>query len=471
MAYDLAWLSTATFADLDAAMSNIITRREVEPLLRTQQGAAIAKRLIETRSVVPALAKTAYGIEWLRTANYAQLSAALKDINARPQIELLLRTVEGAKIASQLINDTRVVPPADEPVSEEEQAAIDADNARAEEQVAADQQVGETVAQAIVETPAKTVVELPKVKIVRDYQVEDEQGKPLGRRTHIEGWTNEEIFAKYEAAHTNAVRYAERLKKRLDLMDQATKTQQSAAVAAAEADQAIVAAKKENDPIKFTEAVKKTSVAERETEAAKRAAAQYASIIIESWMDDHKEDYVPCEASADLLNQWMGQNGLQLSYENLEKAFQATKAKQPIPERRAAQTSAAPVTNPQAAAVVAPVAQAASITQPAAEATAQGNTANPSATSSAATAQAQTTTSANAGQSATARRPGVNGGLQPNAASARPVKQQPSAQTDRAALMKEIRSLSPSEYRTKVEKSEEFRQRLKAAGIVDAGVR
>jgi 8-oxo-dGTP diphosphatase len=124
------------------------------------------------------------------------------------------------------------MPPADEPVSEEEQAAIDADNARAEEQAAADEVVEPVV--EVVAPPAPKV-EAPKVKIVRDYQVEDEQGKPLGRRTHIEGWTNEEIYAKYEAAHTNAVRYAERLKKRIDAMEAAGRTQQSAAAAAHEA--------------------------------------------------------------------------------------------------------------------------------------------------------------------------------------------------------------------------------------------
>jgi hypothetical protein len=471
MAYDIAWLQNATFADLDAAMSNVVTRREVEPVLRTKQGEAIARKLIEARGIASAAPKQQYGIEWLKTATYDALKVALTDAAARPQIELLLRTVEGAKIASELINDKRVVPPAAEPVSEEEQTQIDADNARADAEASADAEAVAPVAEPVAPAPAPTQ-EAPKTKIVRDYQVEDEQGKPLGRRTHLEGWSVEEIYAKYEAAHTNAVRYAERLKKRVDTFEAATRTAKMAADANQQADVAVVEAKESNDPEKFNEAVNKKSAAQRETEAARRANQQYANVIIESWMDDHKEDYVPCEASAELLNQWMGQNNLTLSYENLERAFQATKAKQPVPERRAVETPAEPEANPQVAATTLVAAPAAPITQPVAATVVNEIPANPSANPQAA-AQAPAPTSANAPNTQAARRPGVNGGLQPGTTSAqRPApKQQTPQQTDRAQLMKEIRNLTPGEYRTKVEKSAEFRQRLQAAGIIDAGVR
>jgi hypothetical protein len=469
MAHDLAWLQNATFADLDAAMSNIATRREVEPILRTKQGEAIARKLIETRGSVPAAPKQQYGIEWLRTTSYEALKTALLDNAARPQIEMLMRTVEGAKIASELINDKRVVPPADEPVSEEEQTQIDADTARAEAAAVTDALVApvEEVPPAPVKAP-----EAPKVKIVRDYQVEDEQGKPLGRRTHLEGWTVEEIYAKYEAAHTNAVRYAERLKKRVDTFEAASRTAKTAEEANQQANAAVVEAKETNDPEKFNEAVNKKSVAQRETDAARSAQQKYANVIIESWMDDHKEDYVPCEASAELLNQYMGQNSLQLSYENLERAFQATKDRQPVPQRQAAGASAGPVNNPPVPAATEVAAPAASITQPAAATVVQEPVANPTAPPQAA-AQAQTPTSAAAQNAPAARRPGVNGGLQPGTTSApRPTKQSQTPQmTDRAQLMKEIKTLSPGEFRTKVEKSAEFRQRLQAAGILDAGVR
>lgn len=470
MAYDLAWLSQATFADLDAAMQNITTRREVEPLLRTKQGEAIARRLIETRGTAPAAPKQQYGIEWLRSATYADLKAALVDVNARPQVENLLRTVEGAKIASQLINDTRVVPPAnEEPVSEEEQAQIDADNARADAeaaQAAQEPQVEETPA-----VPAKAV-EQPKTKIVVDYQVTDEQtGKPIGRPTHVEGWTAEEVIEKLKAAHMNAVRYAERLKKRIDTFDQATRVAEQAAKAKAAADEAVAIAKKENDPSKFSEAVDKTSTAQRQKEAADRATAQYYSILIESWMDDHKEDYVPCEASSELLNAWLLANNKPVSYENLEAAFQATKHKQPVPQRRAASVSVAQETNPPAAATAPTVASVEPIAQPAAVEAVPAS-ANPPAVPPAA-ALAPTPTSAKAAQSAPARRPGVNGGLQPGSTSARrPVAQQQTPQqTERSILMKEIRNMDPGQYRKLVATSEEFRNRLKAAGIVDAGVR
>ena len=229
-------------------------------------------------------------------------------------------------------------------------------------------------------------------------------------------------------------------------------------------------AKKENDPAKFNEAVKKTSVAERERAAAEQATAQYNRIIIDGWIDDHQEDYVPCEASAELLKQWLITNGKPLSYENLEAAFVATKHKQPVPQKRAAQVPAVTETNPPAAAATQPVATAASITPPAA-ATVVNETPATSVPPQAQT-PASETTSAPAGKSATARRPGVNGGLQPGTLSAqRPVQGATTQATDSAAFRRSITKMSRIEFRQKYETSAKFREECKANGIVDAAQR
>ena len=317
------------------------------------------------------------------------------------------------------------------------------------------------------------VAETPKAKIVVDYQVTDEQsGKPIGRPTHIEGWTTEEVIEKLKSAHINAVRYAERLKKKADAFDQAARATEVATKAKIAAEEATAQAKSAQDPAKFNEAVDKHSAAQREKEAADKATAQYYSILIESWMDDHKEDYVPCEASSSLLNDWLLANNKPITYDNLEAAFQATKRNQPVPQRRAVQAPAEQENNPPAAAAVAPVAQAAPIVQPAAAAAVPTSTATPSATPPAA-ATASETTSGKAAQSAPPRRLGVNGGLQPGTTRApRPLPQPQTPQkTERSAILKEIAKMDPSQYRKLVATSEEFRNRLKAAGIQDAGVR
>ena len=60
----------------------------------------------------------------------------------------------------------------------------------------------------------------PKEKIVRDYQATDDEGNPIGRRTHLEADTWEDMSKKLEEAHVNAVRYAERMKKRASIKPQ-----------------------------------------------------------------------------------------------------------------------------------------------------------------------------------------------------------------------------------------------------------
>lgn len=471
--YDMAWLKKATFEELDAAMNDVTSRRTVEQLLRTPQGEAIAKQLIENRK---AASDEKYNMEWLQTATYETLKAALLDPTARPQVEKLMRTPKGATLASQIINGTRVqeVVVEQAAVTPEEQAQIDVDLARANAEEAEAKRVADE--EAAARSTQQPVVE-EKKKIVIDYQVDDEKGNPIGRRTHIEGWTNEEVIEKLKAAHINAVRYAERVKKSQILAVEAQTKQkgleEGVKKSEQEAAEAVEAASKEKDPAKLQEAIKKVSKADREAEIAREAAKAQGRIIGQTWMEDHKHDFQPCDASSKIIGDWLARNGREFSYENLELAFEATKHQLPAPTQQVVEeTLATQVDNTSVAASVAPAAQAASITPPAAAAAEPVIPANTSAAPTAAST-APLSASAAATNTPAARRPGVNGSLPPGTLTAgRPLRTQESTTTQQTAEFRRlVAKMPPQEFRKKMATSKEFRDQAQAAGIIDAAQR
>jgi hypothetical protein len=469
--YNMEWLKTATFEQLDAAMNSHSSRSEVTALLKTPEGERIGKSLVEgAKNRI----EGTYNMAWLEAATKESLKAALLDSNARPQLEKLLRTPKGANIASQIINGTR--PQAEavaEVVASEEQVQIDADIARADAEAAEAARI--TAEEAARNMPSNTPVE-EKKKIVVDYQVTDEKGVAIGRPTHIEGWTNEEVIEKLKAAHVNAVRYAERIKKS-QITSIQSQTEQAHARAAVkkseqEATEALEVATKEKDPAKLQDAIKKVSKAERDAQIAREAEEAQGRIIAKVWMEDHKDDFQPCDASSNIIGEWLTQNGRELSYENLELAFEAKKHQLPAPTRQAVEeTPAAPASNAPVSATAAPAASAAPIVPPAAAAVVPASTVTPSAVPPAA-ATTPLPTPVAATNTPAARRPGVNGSLPPGSLSAqRPSEQAAPQATDVVALKKEIARMPAQEYRKKLQTSKEFRDRLVAAGIIDAAYR
>src|SRR5271166_911874 len=281
-AYNLAWLKKATFNQLNAAMTDPQVRPLLEPVLRTREGDALARQIIAMRSqetepteenVLPA---GAYDIEWLEGLNskedgLAQLKTALRIPAAKAQLESVMRTRRGAEAAMILANKGRVAPSSAEPVSEEEQAQIDADVARADAEAAE----AERIARGEQPPPAPE----PPKKIIVDYQVTDEKtGQPIGRPTHFESLDVMEIIEKLKNAHINAVRYAERLKKNQVIATESETQQRKAAYQAkqsqTEADQAVAEASTTQDPTKFKEAITKVSKAEREQQLADEIARE-----------------------------------------------------------------------------------------------------------------------------------------------------------------------------------------------------
>jgi hypothetical protein len=432
----------------------------------------------------------------MRSATLADLKAAMVDPVAKAQVNELLRTKEAAYIAQDMLQDPDYVPVSKRVPEGDEAAAIAADTAQADAQAAADAAaaVAEAAAAAAPPVPPPAPV-LPSyeaedaeareagigvtrdaqgrvTRLVQNYQVTDEAtGQPIGRPTHLEAKSWPEMVSKQKTAHLNAVRFAERTKrnqtKSRDLIAQTQEAQQSAAKSRQEADEATQAIVKEKDPAKVVEAVHKMSKADREQQIADQSAEEHGRVIGRIWMADHTEDFFPCEANSNIIKDWLGKNNLVLSYDNLDKALEATRQRLApvVPATQPAnEVSAPPAPNPPAPAPAAPVAVAPPIPAPAPVAAVPVPPAAVPSPQAAVPAPAPTPAAATI--AAPARRVGVNGSLVPGASSAaRPTAVALPQETVRAELLKVINSLSPAEYRKRLTTSKEFRDQHTAAGI------
>ncbi len=438
-------------------------------------------------------------LEWLESATLEDLKSAMRTPETLGAVNALLVTPEGKKIASEMLNDPDYKPKSRVQPTAEEAAQIAADVARASEEAAA---ALVPTAEAVPEVQPVVVNDLSKKiaakraqedeaavkygltivrdadgdieKVIHEYQATDEDGRPIGRPTHFESASLIEAIGKVQNAHVNAARYGDRVKnnrfKQSASALSAAEKSAAATSAMAESDRLAEEAANEKDPVKMKEAVKKSAAAQRESEKAEAAEKAHQQLVAQGWMDDHKEDFVPCLASSNIMREYMVANELLFTYDNLEKAFEAVKTQLPKVERQQAtevSTSAAPVVNPPAAAstaaavpvvanppaVVAPVVEEKPIVQP--EVVTPTPTAEAPITTSVAAPNAQPAT----------RKPGVNGSLQPGSMSAaRPVTVMQTPEETRSKLMRDIGKMSSVEFRKKLRDANYVKQ-LDAAGI------
>jgi hypothetical protein len=414
---------------------------------------------------------------WLESATPADLKSVLNASSRYPEklasLNALLATPEGMKIAHDMINDPHYVPVSKRPIDPADEAQFQADTLLAEQQAALDAQAQADEAAAL-EAAGTPVVEAPvvvpieeKKKITIDYQVTAEDGTPIGRRTTVSGWSPEEIYKKLQDAHINAVRYAHRVSKNkvkdVEIQTELRNLDAQAKASEQEAADAVEVAAKE--PAKLQDAIKKSSKADKDVELARQAALQKGQLIANAWVADHKDDFLPCDANTKLMGEWMAANQLTLTYENLERAFTANETKlvkptfeQPVEEH----AEVVPNTQTPAAATVAAPAPVI----PAAAPAAAVPVSNATPPASQPTATAPQATSAAPANTAVARRPGVNGGLQPGTLTAgRPSGQATPQTTSAADFQKMVDKMPAPEFRKKVATSKEFREQLRAAGI------
>lgn len=442
-------------------------------------------------------------LDWLKAADLEQLKNAMRSGGAvLGAVNALLQTPEGKKIAYEMMNDPDYVPFSQRTPDPDEAAQIAADQAEADRQAQAaeaQRQADELAANAADDAakPVETTTPVApqaeeKKKYVIDYQVTDEDsGRPVGRATHFESFGTEvealRVFVeKLKAAHINAVRYAERIKtnrfKQSAASLEATERSVAANAAQAESDRLAAEAAKEQDPAKMQEAVKKATAAQRDADIARKASIEHGRIIGQTWMEDHKHDFLPCDASTSILGKYLKDNNLVLSYDNLQRAFEAVKHQLPPVTTDGQQGAATDVTvpavtvdNSQPTAAASAAAPAASITQPAAAAAAPETPSQSTVAPPASSTTAQASTPAAPNQATAARKPAVNGGLQPGQLSAQRPGAPTTAQQDpaqaRSQLLREIGKMDPAIYRKKLATDAKYREKLIAAGIPVIGHR
>jgi len=65
---------------------------------------------------------------------------------------------------------------------------------------------------------------------------------------------------------------------------------------------------------------------ERNAQIARETARAAGKVLVDAWLADHKEDFVPSDEHSQSIGQWLQTNNLELSYENLDAALSALMA-------------------------------------------------------------------------------------------------------------------------------------------------
>src|SRR5208282_1965902 len=202
----------------------------------------------------------------------------------------------------------------------QEAATAEAVRVAAEAEVARIKEVeAETARQAEAARVAEEAAK-PKQKIIREYQIRDEQGRPIGKPTHLEADTWEEMSAKQEEAHANAMRYAERVKNR-----KPTPAPAPDPLPLTEADLILLNKDLESqNPATRAEATRKLVgdqiVRENQAMRQELAAARTATEA-RKFLAAHPE-YLNCEANTAIVEGYLRTNKLAYTAENLEIAVE-----------------------------------------------------------------------------------------------------------------------------------------------------
>jgi hypothetical protein len=218
----------------------------------------------------------------------------------------------------------------------------------------------------------RLVAEAAKKKIVVEYQVRDEKGTPIGRVTHLEASSQEELIEKMKEAHTQATRAFHRLKQQRVQSFRDINNQPAPSVQPAQMSDADVLAAlrdlKSDDPQVQLAAHRKLNAAEiakvkAEAEAKSaedREQARQQAVSFE-FLKNHQTDYRNCQANTDLMREYFREHELPWTVDNLEIAFLAledrlapvaestveTRPANPAPTSQSAATpTAAPVVQP-----------------------------------------------------------------------------------------------------------------------------
>lgn len=266
------------------------------------------------------------------------------DILTWPASEMLkrMRDPEDRAEIERIFNEPEVDPAIAEAAAAEA-AAIEAQRVADELKAAED-------AEPPVEEVAPVVV--PTVvhkKLIVEYQATDPgSGQPIGRPTHLETVyiegdkeslikAYEEMSEKQKTAHINATQALENIKKRkITLKDE---TPVPAKIGLTEEEVKQLASELDDDPekaAKKAEAIRKLSNADateqREREAAEAKELALVERATYSFMKKHLTDFYQCQANSDIITNWIVDNKMAWTEDNLEAAFEANESNlAPVP--------------------------------------------------------------------------------------------------------------------------------------------
>lgn len=269
--------------------------------------------------------------EGIKSLTAEELHRIVKDPTKMAAYNEFLRTREGAQVVSEIIAEAEApveneVPSAEiiENPTEPSQAEIDAQaasQAAAEAQAKADQLAAVQATQAAAEAAAEAAK--PK-KIVVEYQATDENGQPIGRPTHLEAYSWEEMSKKQQEAHVQATRAFHRLKQQ-----KTTFRREEVVAPATMSDTELVQAAedlKSEDDAKAAAADRKLRanqiLIDQRKAAIDRENNHQKEVALE-WMTKHIGDYNRCQANGKILAQYLEENDLEWTVDNLDLAFAA----------------------------------------------------------------------------------------------------------------------------------------------------
>lgn len=403
----------------------------------------------------------------LKTMSVEQVKDVMKNNPAKAaEINELLRTREAAVWVSSLLKgevepeaaqgetatSTESVVPTTEEIAA--QATRDAEAAQLE----FDRKKAEESAAAVAAKP---------IKLVREYQVRDDKGNPLGRPTHLEANSAEEMLDKMQAAHENAVRFAHRTKnaafkpappKPGVLSEDEINAIAKEALESGDATKAVESVRRIIDQTATNRLAK---VAEKEETLEQQKLEVEGKKIAYIFMQKHVHDFNPCEANSLRIGEYLDEHNMLFTLDNLEVALDDLNSENKLApvlnQRETASATEAPNASAAAATTATPTAAITAATSESVADSAQVTA--PPAVSQPAAAATATTPVAATNQPA-ARRPGVNGSLPPGTFSA----ERPTATTP-LLTKKDIGRMDSEKLRHKLKTDPKFVEQFLALGF------
>jgi hypothetical protein len=300
----------------------------------------------------------------IKSMSVEDLKKIVKDPAKLHAYNTFLQTREGIQVAAEIMAEAGETPVVVDPIPTEEvdpavaeaaarAAKVEEDRLAQEAVVAAQAAAAKAEADRIAqEAAAVAAAEAAKPKkIVVEYQATDENGQPIGRPTHLEASSWEEMSRKQQEAHVQATRAFHRLKqqkttfKKQEVVSSPLMSEEETAKAAEDL--------KSDDEVKAIAADRKLRadqiLRDQRKLAIERENNHQKEVALE-WMTKHIGDYNRCQANGKILAGYLEANDLEWTVDNLDLAFAATESQlAPFEAPVAAVPAPAVVDNPPAA--------------------------------------------------------------------------------------------------------------------------